>query len=148
MATKQKQDYRSEFSANSTPEEVFDKITRVQEWWSKNFEGNSKKVNDVFTVRFPSGDMYKIRIAEIDPNMKIIWDVIDAYQGWVKNTSEWKGTKIVWEIGREKNGVSVKMTHVGLVPQIECFDRCSSGWNYLMQKSLSKFLTEGKGLPV
>lgn len=148
METKTKQNYQSEISTKTTPEESFDKITRVQEWWSKNFEGNSKKANDVFTVRFSNGDMYKIRIAEIEPDKRIVWDVIDAYQGWVKDTAEWRGTKIAWEIKKNNDGVSIDMTHVGLVPEIECFSRCKRGWDYLMHESLSKFLSEGKGLPV
>ena len=145
---KEKQDYRAEISAkNISPQEAFDKISRVQEWWAKNFEGESRKVNDVFTVRFASGDMYKIRIAEIDSNNRIVWQVIDSFQGWVKNTSEWKGTKIVWEINERKDGTSIDMIHIGLVPEIECFNRCKMGWDYLTHESLSKFLTEGKGLP-
>ena len=40
------------------------------------------------------------------------------------------------------------MTYAGLEPEFECFDRCSHGWDYLMQKSLLKLLNEGKGLPV
>ena len=75
------QDYRSEISVNTTAEEAFDKISRVQEWWSKNFEGKLKKENDVFAVRFPSGDMYKIRIAEINPNERIVWEVVDSSRG-------------------------------------------------------------------
>lgn len=62
MQTNEKRDYRAEISAKIIPEEAFDKISLVPEWWGKNFEGNSKKINDIFTVRFPSGDMYKIRI--------------------------------------------------------------------------------------
>jgi hypothetical protein len=86
---------------------------------SSYFEGKSIKVNDVFCVRFPNGHLYKIRIAESDPTKRIVWDVIDAYQGWVKNTPEWAGTRIVWEIKDDRNGgVSIDMTHVGLVPQI------------------------------
>jgi hypothetical protein len=150
MQANKKQDYRTEISANVTPQKAADKISRPQEWWAKNFEGESKRVNDVFTVRFASGDMYKIRIAEMDPSKRIVWQVIDSFQGWVKNATEWKGTQIVWEIKqKEKNGgVSIDMTHVGLVPEIECFNRCKMGWDYLTHESLSKYLTEGKGLPV
>jgi hypothetical protein len=143
------QDYHSSVIVKSSPKEAFDGIANVPGWWSKDFGGKSSKVNDVFTVRFPSGDMYKVRIAEIIPDKKVVWDVIDAYQGWVKNSSEWKGTRIVWEIIKDNDGkVSVDMTHVGLVPALECFDRCTQGWDYLTQQSLSKFLNEGKGLPV
>ena len=47
-----------------------------------------------------------------------------------------------------KDSLEVKLTHVGLVPEFECFDKCSLGWDYLMQKSLLELLNEGKGLPV
>ena len=149
IGTGKQQGYHSEVSTSATPAEAFDKISRVQEWWSKNFEGASKKVDDVFTVRFLSGDRYKIRVAESSPNQRIVWDVIDAFQSWVKNSSEWKGTRIIWEIGGDRNaGVSIAMTHAGLVPGFECFSRCEKGWDYLVHDSLSKLLSEGKGLPV
>jgi hypothetical protein len=141
------QDYHSRFTANISPGEAFEKISRVSEWWSKNFEGKSQKPNDVFTVRFSSGDMYKAKVSEMLPDNKIIWEFIDAYQGWVKNPTEWVGTKIIWEVAPQKDSVEVKMTHSGLVPELECFDTCTKGWHYLMQESLFKFLNEGKGLP-
>ena len=142
------QDYYSSIAVPVTPTEAFDKISRVSEWWAKSFEGKSQQVSDVFTVRFESGDMYKIRIAEMNPDKRIVWDVIESFQGWVKNTSEWAGTRIVWEIKQEKNRVSIDMTHIGLVPEIECFNSCTRGWNFLIQESLLKYLIEGKGLPV
>jgi hypothetical protein len=141
------QDYQSSITADIAPQVAFDKIARVSEWWSKDFEGKSEEPNDVFTVRFKNGDMYKVKVAEIIPN-KIIWEVIDSYQGWHNDHTEWVGTKIVWEVFPQKDSVEVKMTHFGLVPEFECFDKCSQGWDYLMQKSLSKFLTENTGLPV
>ncbi len=94
MPATEKQDYRTEISANVTSQEAFDKISRVPEWWGKNFEGKSKKVNDVFTVRFAIGDVYKMRVAEIDPNKRIVWEVVDAFQGWVKKRLNGWGQKL------------------------------------------------------
>ena len=142
-----KQDYHSDIVTNVTPTEAFEKIGRVSEWWATNFEGGSQKLNDVFTVRFGSGDMYKVKIIELVPNKKIVWEVIDSYQGWVKDHTEWVGTKILWEVLPKKDGTRIDLTHIGLVPIIECFDKCIQGWDYLLQKSLIKFLTEKKGLP-
>lgn len=141
-------DYHSSITADIAPQEAFDKIVRVSGWWAKDFEGKSEEPNDVFTVRFPNGDRYKVKVAEIIPNKKIVWEVIDSYQGWHNDHTEWIGTKIVWEVFPQKDGVEVKLTHSGLVPEFECFDKCSQGWDYLMQKSLSRFLTENTGLPV
>ncbi len=140
-------DYHSNIVAEIAPQEAFEKITRVSEWWAKDFEGKSAEANDVFTVRFKSGDMYKMKVAEIVPQKKIVWEVIDSYQGWHEEHTEWVGTKIVWDVLPQKDSTEVKMTHAGLVPEFECFDKCSQGWDYLMQKSLSKFLTENTGLP-
>lgn len=144
----EKQDYHSHIVIHSTPKEAFEKISRVSEWWSKDFEGKSQKPNDVFTVKFSSGDMYKVKVSEVLPDNKIIWEFIDTYQGWVKNPTEWVGTKIVWEVFPQKDSVEVKMTHLGLVPELECFDRCTKGWDYLTHEILFKFLDEGKGHPV
>ena len=46
------QDYHSSITASVTPQEAFEKISHVSEWWAKDFEGKSEEPNDVFTVRF------------------------------------------------------------------------------------------------
>lgn len=144
------QNYQSSFTTHASPKEVVEKISRVPEWWGKNFEGRAQEVNDVFTVRFgdAGGDMYRAKVVEILPEKKVIWEFIDTYQGWVKNPTEWVGTKIIWEIIPQKDGVEVKMTHAGLGPELECFGECTKAWNYLMHESLSQFVNEGKGGPV
>lgn len=142
------QDYHSSISTSVSPGEAFEKISRVSDWWAKDFEGKSKELNDVFTVRFKNGDMYKMKVFEIAPDKKIVWNVIDSFQGWHDDHTEWTGTKIVWEVVPQDDRTELKMTHGGLVPGFECFEKCNQGWNYLIQKSLLKLLNEGKGLPV
>jgi hypothetical protein len=143
-----KQDYRSSITAHTTPKEALEKISRVSEWWSTNFEGSSQKVNDIFTVRFGSGDMFKIKVSELIPGKKISWEVVDSVQTGVKDATEWTDTKILWEVSAQKEGTRIDFTHIGLVPNLECYNDCIQGWDYLLQKSLIKFLTENKGLPV
>lgn len=144
----QQQDYHSSITADIAPEEVFDKISHVNEWWSTHFEGSSSKLGDNFTVRFSNGDWYKIKIDELTPGKKIVWNVTDAEQTWHEDRKEWAGTKIVFEISPLKNGSQVTMTHIGLIPEAECYNKCKVGWDYLMQKSLSMLLKENKGFPV
>ncbi len=142
------QDYQSSITTYSTPEEAFEKISRVSEWWAKDFEGRSEEPNDVFTVRFQNGDMYKVKVSESIPHKKILWDVIDSYQGWHDDHTEWVGTKIVWEVLPKTDSTEVQMTHAGLVPEFECFAQCRLGWDYLMGKSLLNLLNSNKGMPV
>ena len=142
------QDYHLSITTSVTPQGAFEKISRVSQWWAKDFEGKSDEPNDVFTVRFKSGYWYTIKITELIPGEKLVWDVIDADQTWHEDRDEWKGTKIVWEITPTKSGSKVTMTHQGLVPAFECYEKCTGGWDYLIKQSLYKYLTEKKGMPV
>ncbi len=133
---------------SNTPQEAFEKISRVRDWWAVNFEGKSQNIDDVFTVSFKSGDKYKLKVSQLIPDKKITWQVIDSHQGWVKHETEWTGSQIVWEILGKKDGTQINMTHVGLTPKIECHDKCIQAWDYLLYSSLLKLLTENQGLPV
>lgn len=140
-------DYRLSFTAKTPPEETYKKISEVAEWWGENVEGSSAKAEDSFTIRFKNGDWYKIKVAELVPAKRIVWDVVEAEQTWHDDRDEWKGTKIIWEITRKNNGSEVSLTHEGLVPGLECFENSKMGWDLLMRPSLSKLLNEGKGSP-
>ena len=113
---------------------------------TKVFEGNSEKTGDVFTVRF--GETFiTIKVVELIPDKKIVWQVIDCYKHWLKDKKEWQGTRISWEISAEENGTQIKFTHIGLVPGIECYNGCEKAWNFYLNESLYKLLTEEKGVP-
>ncbi len=140
-------DYHGEIRAQVTPEDAVRHISGVPEWWGTNYEGSASRVGDTFTVRFANGDRYTIRVAELEPH-RVVWDVTDAFQGWVSDSSEWVGTRIVWAIDEDGNGVLIGMTHEGLGPNLECFDRCTGGWDYLLQESLARLFSEGAGRPV
>jgi len=38
------------------------------------------------------------------------------------------------------------LTHIGLTPEIECYDLCKNGWQSFLY-SLNKYLTTGIGAP-
>ena len=134
------------FTAKATPQKVYDAITRVREWWTGNTEGKSKAVGDVFTVTF--GDIHRTtqRVTEAEPGKRIVWHVTECYLNFVKDTEEWKGTDIVFDIIPAKEGTRLTMTHVGLA-ELECSDQCTKGWDYFTGMSLFRFITEGKGQP-
>jgi hypothetical protein len=38
-------------------------------------------------------------------------------------------------------------THIGLVPEYECYEACNQGWTHYIQNSLKSLIETGKGLP-
>lgn len=138
-------DYKKAFKSNATAKDAYNAIANVSDWWTSSFKGSAKNLNDSFGVTFGKTRV-DFKVIEAVPYSKLVWDVTDCYLDWLNNKTEWTGTKIVWNISEEKNATSVEMTHVGLVPGIECFKDCEAGWNQYVGESLPSLLAEGKGL--
>lgn len=134
------------FTANVTPEEATDAISNVPAWWARDFEGSSKAVGDTFTVRF--GDTFvTFRVTELVAGKRIAWKVTDCHLHWLTDKQEWNGTEVHWDISRNGDATKVNLTHVGLVPEIECYQNCRAGWTFYATDSLYKLLTTGQGAP-
>lgn len=139
-------DFHKAIKVNASAAEAMKRISQVNRWWAKNFSGKAEKLNDKFTVRF--GETFvDFQISEILPNQKIVWKVIDCNLHWINNKKEWNGTEVIFEVSEEKKSTQIDFTHVGLVPGVECYDDCETGWNGHITGSLVKFINEGKGMP-
>ena len=56
-----------------------------------------------------------------------------------------EGTEIRFDISKAGNRTEVRFTHVGLVPEYECFDSCSNAWTFLVNDSLRGLISTGVG---
>ena len=141
-----KQDYHAGIKVEATSEAAFNSINEVSKWWSKDFEGSLQKPDDIFTVHF--GEVYiRMKVVEYIPGKKIVWYVTDCNKPWLKNKKEWKGTQLIWEISENDHKTNINFTHLGLLPEIECFDVCSDAWGDYIKGSLFSLITTGKGKP-
>ncbi len=140
------QDYSSSITANISAADALDRINGISDWWTAGVQGKSRNVGDEFTVRFRE-TFVKFRVAELIPGKKAVWLVTDCNLHWISNKTEWTGTKVAWNLSANDGETQVTMTHVGLVPGIECYSNCEAGWNFYIQESLFKLLSESEGLP-
>jgi hypothetical protein len=141
------QDYATSFTVDQTPEEAFAAINNVRGWWSGNIEGSTDKLGDEFTYRYEDVHYSKQKIAELIPGKKVVWLVLDSYLSFVEDKTEWNGTKITFEVSKKDKKTEVRFTHVGLVPDIECYGACSNAWGSYVNGSLRKLITRRKGHP-
>ena len=142
-----KPDYQIVLTVDATPQEVFKNINSVTKWWTENLEGRSQKLHDEFSVRFGDVHYSKQKLVEVIPDKKVVWLVTDSKLNFVEDKQEWTNTKIIFEIAEKDGKTQVLFTHVGLVPQVECYDGCTKGWDQYIKGSLFKLLTKGKGEP-
>jgi hypothetical protein len=142
----EQQNYTCSIAANITAKEAFDKISHVSEWWISNVEGTSQKLNDVFTVSLGT-TWVRFEITEVVGDEKVVWQVTGCNLPWLNDKTEWKHTRIVWEVSATKSATQISFAHIGLVPDLECYNQCEKSWSSYIKESLFKFITQGKGLP-
>jgi hypothetical protein len=140
-----KQDFTTTIVVDQTPTQVFAAINNPQAWWSGEIKGGTAKLNDEFTYRYKDLHMSKQRIVELIPDQKVVWLVTESMINYAEDKKEWTGTKISFEITEQANKTQLRFTHLGLDPNIECFDSCSYSWTQLIQQGLFSLITTGKG---
>ncbi len=139
--------YTATIEVSKSLKEVFDRISEVPEWWSKDFEGSSAKLNDEFIISH--GDLHysKQKLVEVVPGKKVVWLVTDSKLNWLeRDKTEWTNTRMVFDLKTEGDFTVVDFMHEGLYPEQECYSRCSQGWDLVIKDRLFNYITNGKAI--
>jgi hypothetical protein len=142
-----KQDFTTTIVVDASAQEAFRAINNVRGWWSEEIEGSTDKPDGEFVYHYKDMHRCKMKIIELVPDKKVIWQVLDNYFKYIKDKTEWKDTKIIFEISGTDKKIQIQFTHQGLVPEYECFDICANAWTQYIQQSLWSLITSGKGQP-
>ncbi|GGG99856.1 hypothetical protein GCM10007415_39630 [Parapedobacter pyrenivorans] len=141
------QDFKTTFAVTATPQEVFAAVNNVREWWSENIEGDTDKLGSEFVYHYQDVHRSRMRIVKWIPNKTVEWQVLDNYFKFTKDSREWTGTHIRFEISERDGKTLLEFTHQGLVPTYECFQICHDAWTHYIQESLKELILTGKGSP-
>ncbi len=147
MQAESEQHFTTTFSVDRTPQDAFEGIVNVRGWWSEDAAGVTDQVGGEFVHRYQDVHRCTIRVTELVPGRKVAWLVVDNYFNFIEDQAEWKGTEIIFEIAEKEGGAEVHFTHVGLVPQYECYDVCSNAWGGYLSGSLRNLINTGVGQP-
>jgi hypothetical protein len=138
------QDFIATFSVDQAPEAVFDAINNVRGWWSGEIEGDTDHLGAEFTYRYKDVHCSTQRITDFIRGKRIVWRVVDSSLTFVKDTSEWNETEIVFEICETHGKSELRFTHRGLIPQVECYRSCTNAWRMLINGNLPKLIATGE----
>lgn len=138
--------YIIRFAVAQTPAKVFAAINNVRGWWSERIEGTTDKVGGRFIHQVQDLHRCEIEVSELVADQRVVWKVIENHFGFTTDKTEWTGTTITFDILPHDTGAEIIFAHIGLVPDYECYDVCTSGWTNYMA-SLEQLIETDRGDP-
>ena len=137
-------DYQAVITARVSAEDALWGISRVSQWWTKGFSGESSAVGDRFTVRF--GDTFvDFQVVELTP-ARAAWEVTNCNLAWISDKTEWKGTRVTWDLAAKNGSTQVRMTHQIERPASKLIAAVSAAWPYALS-NLKSLLETGEVAP-
>jgi len=119
----------------------------IRGWWTASSDAGTA-VGDQITIRF--GTTFKVMCIEsLRPGAEVRWRVIDSqlHVPGLTRTNEWIGTTIIFQlVPQSASSTRLQMEHIGLTPQVECYELCSQGWIQFLG-SLKRYVETGTGTP-
>ena len=134
------------FLVDQGPDTVIAAVGNVRGWWSEGIVGQAEQVGDRFTHSVLGLHRCDIEVTEVVPGEKVVWTVRDNWFSFTQDTTEWTGTTIVFEATPRGPQTELRLTHVGLVPEYECYAVCQDGWTTYLE-SLRQLIATGRGAP-
>lgn len=138
--------FNSSITAKISAAEAIKKINNIPAWWGVSFDGSCEKLNDKFTLRMTGESFFNFTVTELIPGKRVVWLITDCYMPWFSDKKEWANTSLIFELNENNGETTVKFTHEGLTPALECYKDCETGWTHWIQKSLFSYFTTGKGV--
>jgi uncharacterized protein YndB with AHSA1/START domain len=125
----------------SSPDDAYKALTAIDglaDWWTNDTKGQSK-VGEVIRFRFGDNGGFDMKVLELEPGKRVVWQVVDGPQDWI-------GTTISFDLRREDDFTVVLFKHQGWAEPVEFMHHCSTKWaTFLM--SLKSLIETGKGAP-
>jgi len=134
-------------TVDQSPAEVFAAVNHVSDWWKGTIEGPTAKVGDEFTYRYKEMHFSKQKVTESVPGKRVVWRVLESHLSFIENKTEWNGTEVTFDIAKKGDKTELRLTHVGLVPDHQCYEACSRGWTSLVTENLRALIASGKARP-
>lgn len=107
-------------------------------WWTNDTQGDSK-VGGVVKFRFGERGFIDMKVLELKPAQRVVWEVVGGPQDWI-------GTEVHWDIKPEGDNTAILFKHQGWREPVEFMHHCSTKWGVFLM-GLKSMVETGKGDP-
>jgi uncharacterized protein YndB with AHSA1/START domain len=140
--TENDQDYTAQVKLHGSIEAAFAALTTTDglaAWWTEVTGSGTRGGELRFT--FGSDESAVTMRVDVAEPARVEWACLDCH------LSDWIGTTISFALTpRADGGCDLEFRHRGLMPTLECYLDCKSGWDHFLP-SLQAFVDTGVGHP-
>lgn len=143
-------DFQIDLQIEATVSTVYEALTTqsgIQRWWTTSCQVGSN-VGEMINLSF--GKTFKeMRIESLRLNEAVEWYVTKSQLDIpnLERKNEWEGSSIAIHIAPQSTShTRLHLVHMGLTPEVECYEICSSGWAHFLA-SLKDYCETGTGKP-
>ncbi|MGH3274793.1 MAG: SRPBCC family protein [Streptosporangiaceae bacterium] len=130
--------YTRTLTAQTTPDKVFDALTNpaaVTSWWNAASVTGSGQAGGELRITFGTEpEPTVMRVLAADRPDVVIWDVAAS-----PLVPDWVGTRPTFTITPVGDACRLDFAHHGLIPDLDCFDRCARDWGHFLIR-ISEYL--------
>lgn len=126
---------------SSSPNDAYKALTTresLSAWWTNDTQGKSN-VGEVLRFRFGGGRGFDMKVLELDPTKRVLWQVVEGPEEWI-------GTNVSFELEQDGDFTIVLFKHQGWKEPVEFMHHCSTKWAIFLM-SLKSLVETGKGAP-
>jgi uncharacterized protein YndB with AHSA1/START domain len=138
-------DFTAVLNLPLSPEKVlalFTSAEGVGRWWGET-QGDAA-VGGVLTTSFGHHGDNAMRVVEAGPS-RVVWETVRTDTP-TQHEGEWMGTTMVFDLAPASGGTVLHFRHLGMTPQLACWDDCYAGWTHFMS-SIQTYAETGTGTP-
>jgi uncharacterized protein YndB with AHSA1/START domain len=126
----------------ASPEKLYSALTEVKGlkgWWSEHSSIEPKEGSLASVSFYNNAVTFKLRVAELVPNEKIVW----AVEG---GPPDWADTTITWTLSKNEGQTMLHLAHRGFASTDGNFASVNYNWGWYVT-SLKFYLEKGEGMP-
>lgn len=144
-------DYNANIECKMPIDDVYKTITQdMSKWWT-SMSSDFLKVGDRARTDFGGEAYWVFEAKKLHLPSLIELECVEANYIHPDMTAdmreEWITTTLRFEIEQNEKSTLVNFTHIGLVPDMGCYDVCKGGWDHFILSSLKNYLDGKPGKP-
>jgi uncharacterized protein YndB with AHSA1/START domain len=137
--------YSAQITIDAPRQRIFTALTTLEGltgWWASTADGSGSAGGKIVLGFKGVDEKVTMRVDKAEPSGTVAWTCLGHI-----GLPDWEGTKIIFTLGERNEATTVLgFQHLGLVPELECYEQCHAGWEHFLS-SLRAYAEHGLGKP-